>query len=102
MCDEFVRFVLAVPELYRDDYIWCKLVKERYPNVVKNSFQSWKNFFFFLHVCVKRLKRDFSYVYSGKERRSPDEVYNHLKYGAVYAGRTFSQYLEYTCQQNTC
>ena len=100
--DDMVSFVLAVPHLYRDDDIWCKIVKECFPNLRKNDFQSWKNFYFFLKRCVNLLKIDYNYTYSGLETECPSETYNRLRYNSHYYEKKFSDYLAYTCQQNTC
>jgi len=34
---ETIRFVLAVPSLYRNDDVWYKFVKYNWPNLEKNK-----------------------------------------------------------------
>jgi len=101
---ETIRFVLAVPSLYRNDDVWYKFVKYNWPNLEKNKkdFQNWKNFYFFLLNSIKLLRKDFNYIYTMDEIEMPDQIYNRLRYNACPVEKTFSDYLQYTCQQNTC
>jgi hypothetical protein len=102
MDKEFIRFILAIPNLYRRDDIWHQIVKERFPNVEKNSFQSWKNFYFFLNHCVTLLQKNFNYIYSQYDIKNPDTLYNEMKYNISETENLSIKYFQYTCQHNTC